>query len=678
MRATTRATDTVSSVDVSAAGRTVPRQSTRAVVGVLGAAALAVVAVVFPARSAVAQSVPSPSVCNVISNASVRQQCIRALTNATVPPPAVVPTLPVVPSGVESITAYNVGVQVERSGSLLVHEAISYDFGVVPKHGIFRDIPVRFDYPSKTATDRVYPIDVVSVTASRGTPAQYATSSYRSSGVGYERIRIGDPFRTISGEHVYNITYRVNRVLNAFGDHDELVWNAIGGQWSVPIRNVTITVGAPAAITKILCTQGPAGSNQPCDSSRAAANTAAFSQAAIGANQAVTFTVAIPKEAVPSPTPLLEQRWTLARAFSLTTATVGVSLALLILIVGGFLVWLWRTGRDRRYRGSAVDRAFGGPDGEEERTPLLAHEDTPVEFTPPEDLRPGEVGTLVAMQPHPLDVTATIVDLAVRKYLVIEEVPAGAQHWLRKDWTISRGKATDADLKPYEQDLLKALLHSHDKVKLSSLKNHFASSMDKIKRELVDDAMAAGWFRGRPERLRHRVVAVGLALLVGGLAATTALARYTHAGLVGVPLVIASIVIIAGARWAPARTAKGSAVLHRVNGFRRFINESEKERARFAEQKNLFSEYLPYAIVFGATERWAKAFAGLDGEPADTSWYRSTSAFNYAAFTGAMEGFAVTTGGTLTSTPASTSGGSGFSGGGGAGGGAGGGGGGSW
>jgi uncharacterized membrane protein len=106
------------------------------------------------------------------------------------------------------------------------------------------------------------------------------------------------------------------------------------------------------------------------------------------------------------------------------------------------------------------------------------------------------------------------------------------------------------------------------------------------------------------------------------------------------------------------------------------INESERERARFAEQKNLFSEYLPYAIVFGATERWAKTFAGLDGEPADTSWYRSTR-LQRRGVRGAMEGFAVTTGGTLPSTPASTSGGSGFSGGGGAGGGAGGGGGGS-
>ena len=134
------------------------------------------------------------------------------------------------------------------------------------------------------------------------------------------------------------------------------------------------------------------------------------------------------------------------------------------------------------------------------------------------------------------------------------------------------------------------------------------------------------------------------------------------------------------AYWAPSRTAKGSALLRHVNGFRRFIEESEKDRAKFAEKKNLFSEYLPYAVVFGAVDKWAHTFAGLAGEPPDTSyWYRSNAPFQYVAFSNAINGFTVHTSGTLTSTPPSTSGSSGFSSGGGfSGGGGGGGGGGSW
>ena len=89
-------------------------------------------------------------------------------------------------------------------------------------------------------------------------------------------------------------------------------------------------------------------------------------------------------------------------------------------------------------------------------------------------------------------------------------------------------------------------------------------------------------------------------------------------------MIVAGIVMIVASRWIPRRTAKGYAVLRHVDGFRRFIEESEKDRAQFAEKKNLFTEYLPYAIVFGATEKWAHAFAGLGDEPPDTSsWYVS-------------------------------------------------------
>jgi uncharacterized membrane protein len=94
------------------------------------------------------------------------------------------------------------------------------------------------------------------------------------------------------------------------------------------------------------------------------------------------------------------------------------------------------------------------------------------------------------------------------------------------------------------------------------------------------------------------------------------------------------------------------------------------------EQENLFSKYLPYAIVFGLTEKWARAFAAL-GQPPTTPWYVGTRPFTPVAFASSIDNFAITSAGTLSSRPAA-SGSSGFGGGGFAGGGGGGGGGGSW
>jgi uncharacterized membrane protein YgcG len=578
-------------------------------------------------------------------------------------------------TGAERITSYDVDLRIEDDGSLLVREAIDYDFGVVPRHGILRDIPVRVRYPKKDHHDRVYPLDVVSVRATEGASADYTVESTGND----KRIKIGDPDRTITGEHSYEITYRVEGALNGFRDHDELYWNAIGGDWSVIIDEATVRVEAPAAITDVACFSGATGSTLPCGEAGADGEVARFSQAELFPFQSLTVVVGIPRGAVPAPRPILEERWWIGRGFQLTRANVGGFALLLMPVIGGFALLAYRRGRDRRYVGSPVDAAFGSASGNEETVPLFEPGETPVEFVPPDGLRPGQVGTLVDFTAHPLDVTATIVDLAVRGYLVIEEVPGASPR--RPDWKLTKRKEPD-DLQEYEHALMEGLFEDGTELELSDLRYKFAARMARVREALAEDAMAKGWFTKPPGAVRLGYGALGLtALVVGGVLFGLAVA-FTRVALWPIPVVLLGVLLMIGAYWIPQRTAKGYGVLRRTNGFRRFIEESEADRARFAERQNLFSEYLPYAIVFGATDKWAKAFAGLDDEPPDTSsWYHGTTPFTIATFAYAIDGFTVSTAGTLTSTPPSTSSGSGssgFGGGGFSGGGGGGGGGGSW
>jgi uncharacterized membrane protein len=171
---------------------------------------------------------------------------------------------------------------------------------------------------------------------------------------------------------------------------------------------------------------------------------------------------------------------------------------------------------------------------------------------------------------------------------------------------------------------------------------------------------------------------IGIAALLLGIGVTVALAYFTKVALLGIPLVIGGLLLIVGAKRMPRRTAKGTAMTRRVNGFRVVIEKVEQHMSHWAEQENVFTRFLPYAVVFGVTEKWAKAFEALGAAPADDmGWYRSSHPFTYVAFADSMDAFAVTTSGTIASTP-SGSGGSGFGGGGFSGGGGGGGGGGSW
>ena len=55
---------------------------------------------------------------------------------------------------------------------------------------------------------------------------------------------------------------------------------------------------------------------------------------------------------------------------------------------------------------------------------------------------------------------------------------------------------------------------------------------------------------------------------------------------------------------------EGNDFIVQAKGFRDYIRTAEANQLRFEEGADIFSRYLPYAIVFHATEKWARAFAG--------------------------------------------------------------------
>lgn len=579
----------------------------------------------------------------------------------------------------ERIVSYDVLIRIEPSGDLHITETIDYDFGSSYKHGILRNIPTRFEYDAEH--DRVYPLTVESVTGSPGTPTNYVLED---SGEGETVIRVGDADTTITGRHTYVLDYRIQGAMNGFRDHQELYWNAIGDEWPVSIESATVRVETPADITEVACFTGPQGSTLACDRAKAKGTAATFSQDAMYAYEAVTVVIALPPGTVTSTKPILEERWTLKRALGLDSSpAIAVAAGLLALIVGGFGGLVWLNGRDRRYRGSIADMTHGpgsaGAPAEEETVPLLEHLPVVVEFAPPEDLRPGQIGTLIDEAANPLDVTATIVDLAVRGFLQIEEIEKKGLFG-KPDWKLTRLRDDDTGLLTYEELLLHGIFRDGPEVKLSELKTEFVDRLHEVQEELYKDAVQRGWFVGRPDKVRERWGMWGTGVLVLGGALTWFAAKGPGYAIVPATVAAGGLLLLVGARWMPRRAPKGSGMLRRVQGFREVIRTAETHMARWMEQENIFSKFLPYAIVFGYTDKWAKAFAGLAQDPTridTTYWYLASRPFIWNEFSEAMDGFAVTASGTIASTP-SSSGSSGFGGGGFSGGGGGGGGGGSW
>jgi len=199
-------------------------------------------------------------------------------------------------------------------------------------------------------------------------------------------------------------------------------------------------------------------------------------------------------------------------------------------------------------------------------------------------------------------------------------------------------------LRAYEHQLLEALFTRGPQVSRDDMRLVLGVRMQRLQRGVVDDAVAAGWFAGRPDDRRRRFTELGVFLIMGGLAVFAVLRETTEdLAALGIPLVAAGIIVRLGGLFAPRRTARGYALLRRAEGFRRFIVESEGARASGAARAGVFSEYLGYAIVFGATARWAEAYQAIDGAMPDTSiWFGSLGPLDGVGVVRALDGFVTT------------------------------------
>ena len=550
------------------------------------------------------------------------------------------------------INSFDVQIEIQSDGRIVVDEMLAVDFGQLQKHGIYRTIPVRYEWPNEPRKERVYELQLLGVTDASGRPWRAETST---EGADFN-VRIGDPDRTVSGAQTYRIRFAVKGVLNGFTDHDELYWNVTGGDWEVPITRSSATVRAPGAFSQTACFVGAPGSTDRCGERRSLANGVTFTSGrSLAPGEQLTIVAGLRKGIVAAPQPILRDRARdITQYFDLTP--LWLALAVLVAVGGLMLVfWRWWTaGRDNPERVTLVP-----------------------EYEPPNKLRPAQIGVLVDESADTLDVTATIVDLAVHGYLTITEIPKQGLFGSR-DWLLTKQKQGDGELLEYEGTILDGLFNDGETVKLSALRRHFYTTLGRAEKQLYKDASARGWFPADPSTVRATYAASGVGLLVLAGGAAVGLGYLAGAGIVGLGAGVPAVALVVASRVMPRRTGVGAELARRALGFRQYMEVAEKDRQRFAEREHIFADYLPYAIVFGCVDQWAKAFEGIDLKEVTSSWYSGNLAtFSATNLSHDLSSFSGQLSTAIASTPGG-SGSSGFGGGGGAGGGGGGGGGGSW
>ena len=207
----------------------------------------------------------------------------------------------------ETIASYDVAAVVTSEGDMNVTETIVYDFHSEERHGIYRAIPYADELPNGQLWS--HDITVTSVTMD-GAPVPYDVND-----VGLLReIKIGDPDVTITGSHVYVISYTVAGSLRPLTQEElaesnpygfapgdvELYWDFIGTDWYAPIYSVTVSVRGPGSVLAAECFTGTVGATTPCRD-RIEGTGVTFRHDYLGPGQALTGVVAYPGAAFTTP-----------------------------------------------------------------------------------------------------------------------------------------------------------------------------------------------------------------------------------------------------------------------------------------------------------------------------------------------------------------------------------------
>ncbi len=568
----------------------------------------------------------------------------------------------------DSITRYAVTADAAKDGTTAVTLDFDFNFGSDEGHGPYITLPLRQEIANDPDHWRMVDVTVGEVSSPSGASADVQTETTD----GNLLIRVGDENRTWSGTQTYRISYTIHGLIapkQAQSGLDEFNWNVIGGAWEVPIRRITAKVTGPADVVRAACFVDNS-TTDTCDSATASGTSATFAESSLPKETPLQIVAGFPGGTFVGAEARLEKRLWIGNMFPVTPITGSIAAVLTVLGLGALI---------RRTRRGAQDEVYLGltpgitPAAGQQATVGRGAANAPVavQFTPPRGARPGEIGVLTDSTADNVDITATLIDLAVRGHLRIEQQG-------KKDWTFVQLQGRD-QLVGYESELVTTLFQNGSSVTTDELKNRdYAGLMDSAREKLyqrVTDELH--WFRSNPGRVRILAFMGGLGLIAAGVGLGFLLGLVGF-GLIGIAAVICGIVMLFMSNRFGSRTADGSAVLAQAKGFELYLTTAEAEQIKFEEGIDVFSRYLPYAIVFGVAERWAKIFEQLAAQGryvGDSSWYYG---YGYGTmfsggFTSSLDQLANTMSSSMQSATAASSGGSGFSGGGGFGGGGGGG-----
>lgn len=322
-----------------------------------------------------------------------------------------------------TIEDFDADIRVHADGSFDVTETLRVRFDG-SWNGLEREL--FFDHETAEGRRTRLRLDLGEITDGAGNPLEVERSGLRNG----MALRIWVP-DAIDAVRTVVIRYRVDGGLRFFPateeqeGWDELYYNVTGHGWRVPIEAARARIALPEGLepTGAWGYTGPEGSReQAVQIEEHPGAVTVHATRSFGPREGLTVSVTWPPGVVERPSGADRARRGLVLYWP-----AGMPVVALFGMLG---LWL-RRGRD--------------PDAGA----------VMVEYEPPDELTPAEVGTLVDHKAEMHDITSTLVDLAVRGYLEIEEIERKGLSFFgkRDEWTFHMTKPASSwkELAPHER-----------------------------------------------------------------------------------------------------------------------------------------------------------------------------------------------------------------------------------
>jgi uncharacterized membrane protein YgcG len=479
----------------------------------------------------------------------------------------------------EEILSFDSRIEIGADGTLTVTESITVRAtGRAIKRGIYRDFPTVYRWPD----GRRHGVGFVVLKVLRdGRPEPW----FQKRQGDMQRVYIGDKKRLLDpGRYSYTLTYRTDRQIGFFENHDELYWNVTGNEWKFPIRHASAAVILPAGAEPIETAAYTGG--------RGARGTAwtvgpdglgdlrFVATRRLAAGEGLTIVVAWPKGYVTAPTVLQEMRWWISDNLHWIIAVSGFAAVLLYYL----LAWR-RVGRDPAM-GTIV--------------PL---------FEPPHKVSPAQARYIMRMAYDDKALTASVVNLAVQGFLRIDRTEDGYYRLSQ-----NKAKAGHIPASRGERAFLECIFEEVGKVVLKNGESRWPWLARRFhKKTVIEDCEDVYHTRND----RHYVI--------GFVASLLAFAPFVYAATYESGWRAAVVVVGGGTllvltnmlfkRLLPAPTALGHRTRRELHGFRMYLATAEQDRLdalhRPERTPALFEKYLPYAIALDVENEWGEQFRGV-------------------------------------------------------------------